>query len=103
MNPFEAYGIDPREGPRAITERFRELLEDAASDEEKEALRAAWEALTLHPMRRIRAAFGAHPAHPSGGDVSRTDAPPKRPDFPAPFRQDPILFPVASKPQPEST
>jgi len=61
VNPFEAYGIDPRDGPQAITERFRELLEDAKTDEERETLRAAWEELTLHPMRRVRAAFGAHP------------------------------------------
>jgi hypothetical protein len=70
-NPFERFGIDPKEGPRAITERFRELAEEATSDEERAGIRAAWEELTLHPLRRLRAAFGAHPLHP---DLSRTSS-----------------------------
>ncbi|WP_394832196.1 hypothetical protein LVJ94_37345 [Pendulispora rubella] len=103
-NPFEAYDIDPRDGARAITERFRELLEDAHSDEERERLRTAWEELTLHPAQRVRAALGAHPrtAPPS------LSAPPPQPSFGGggsrngsivvpppvtPFRDDPILFP----------
>ena len=28
-NPFERYELDPREGPRGITERMKELAEDA--------------------------------------------------------------------------
>jgi hypothetical protein len=76
-NPFERFGIDPKEGPRAITERLRELAEDANEDD-RAAIRAAWEELTLHPLRRLRAAFGAHPLHP---DFSRTS-----PDY-APLRK----------------
>jgi hypothetical protein len=60
-NLFERYDIDPRQGTRAITERMRELAEDASTDEERAELRATWEELTVHPARRLRAAFGAHP------------------------------------------
>ncbi|WP_394822157.1 hypothetical protein [Pendulispora albinea] len=73
-NPFETYDIDPREGPRAITERFRELLEEAPSAD-RDHLRTAWEELTLHPARRLRAAFGAHP---SSGHTSPSRPPPPR-------------------------
>lgn len=59
-NPFERYGIDPASSPEAITERFRELVGDAA-EAEREALRAAWDALTLNPEERVRAAFFADP------------------------------------------
>jgi hypothetical protein len=60
-NPFERYGLDPREGIVAITQRLKELAEDATSDAERERIRAAWEELTLHPARRLRAALNAHP------------------------------------------
>jgi hypothetical protein len=60
-NPFERYGLDPREGIVAITQRLKELAEDASSDAERERIRAAWEELTLHPARRLRAALNAHP------------------------------------------
>jgi hypothetical protein len=60
-NPFERYEMDPREGPRGITERMRELIEDASSEEERTRLRAVWEELTLHPARRLRVALRAHP------------------------------------------
>lgn len=59
-NPFDRYELDPRASPEAITERFRELVEDAP-ERERDALRAAWDALTLHPESRVRAAFFAHP------------------------------------------
>src|SRR6185503_7506044 len=45
----------------AITQRLKELAEDATSDAERERIRAAWEELTLHPARRLRAALFAHP------------------------------------------
>lgn len=61
MNPFERYGLDPREGIAAITARLKELAEDATDDAERERIRAAWEELTLHPRRRLRAALFAHP------------------------------------------
>lgn len=74
MNPFERYGIDPSAGPLAITERMRELAEDAATEEERSEIRRAWEALTLHPRRRVELALGAHPE--SRDEPGR---PPRRP------------------------
>lgn len=60
-NPFEKYDLDPLDGISAITERLKELAEDARNDAEREEIRAAWEELTLHPARRLRAALFAHP------------------------------------------
>lgn len=60
-NPFERYDLDPREGIAAITQRLKELAEDARDEAERERIRAAWEELTLHPVRRLRAALFAHP------------------------------------------
>jgi hypothetical protein len=60
-NPFERYDLDPREGIAAITQRLKELAEDARDDAERERIREAWEELTLHPARRLRAALFAHP------------------------------------------
>jgi hypothetical protein len=60
-NPFERYDLDPSEGIAAITQRLKELAEDAKDDAERERIRAAWEELTLHPQRRLRAALFAHP------------------------------------------
>jgi hypothetical protein len=60
-NPFERYDLDPREGIVAITQRLKELAEDAKDDDERNRIRAAWEELTLHPARRLRAALDAHP------------------------------------------
>jgi hypothetical protein len=52
---FERYALDPLATPAEITERMRELVE-LAPEPEREALRAAWERLTLHPRERIAAA-----------------------------------------------
>ncbi|MDB4942611.1 MAG: hypothetical protein JWP97_2145 [Labilithrix sp.] len=60
-NPFERYELDPTLGIAAITERLKELAEDARDDAERDRIRAAWEELTLHPGRRLRAALEAHP------------------------------------------
>ena len=60
-NPFERYDLDPTEGIAAITRRLKELAEDAKTDAERDAIRQAWEELTLHPQRRLRAALLAHP------------------------------------------
>jgi hypothetical protein len=60
-NPFERLEIDPREGPRGITERMRALIEETTSEEERTELRALWEELTMHPARRLRVALRAHP------------------------------------------
>ena len=60
-NPFERFDLDPRDGIEAITARLKELAEDAETDAERERIRQAWEELTLHPARRLRAALFAHP------------------------------------------
>lgn len=60
-NPFEELDLDPHQGPRGITERLRELVEDAKDDAERARLRAIWEELTMHPGRRVRLALLAHP------------------------------------------
>lgn len=60
-NPFERYGLDPREGIQAITMRLKELAEETEDPAERERIRAAWEELTVHPARRLRAALFAHP------------------------------------------
>ena len=59
-NPFDRFEIDPALGTRGITERLRELAEEA-SEADQAAIRAAWEELTMHPARRLRAALGALP------------------------------------------
>jgi hypothetical protein len=71
-NPYERWDLDPEAGIEGLTESLRDRLEEATSDEEREALRKAWEELTLHPGRRLEAALGAHPARPPLG------APPPR-------------------------
>jgi hypothetical protein len=60
-NPFEDFDLDPRDGVHAITERLRELAEDAPDEAARARVRSAWEELTLHPARRVRAALLAHP------------------------------------------
>jgi hypothetical protein len=60
-NPFERYDIDPRLGTSEITARFRELMEDAKTEDEKADLRATWEALTLHSRDRLIAALSTWP------------------------------------------
>jgi hypothetical protein len=60
-NPFERYDLDPRDGIAAITERLKQLAEEAKDDAERDRIRAAWEELTLHPARRLRTALFAHP------------------------------------------
>lgn len=60
-NPFERYDLDPRDGIAAITQRLKELAEDAKTDAEREEIRNAWEQLTLHPAQRLRAAIFALP------------------------------------------
>lgn len=60
-NPFERYDLDPRDGIATITQRLKELAEEARDDAERERIREAWEELTLHPARRSKAALFAHP------------------------------------------
>jgi hypothetical protein len=75
-NPFERFGLDPFAGPAAITERLRELTDDATSDEERESIRDAWESLTLHPRRRLELALEAHPE--SRAPLGRSPRPRRR-------------------------
>lgn len=61
-NPYERYDLDPASDPAELTRRLRALAEGADVDaEERERIRAAWNELTLHPARRLRAAFDAFP------------------------------------------
>jgi len=60
-NPYERYDLDPSAGPKAITARLRELAEETEDDLERARIRDAWEALTMHPMRRLDLALRAHP------------------------------------------
>lgn len=83
-NPFERWDIDPLGGPAAITERMREHIEDAPDEATKKAIRAAWEALTLHPARRLRTALHAHPD--THGPPGAAPLPPRStPPAPAPL------------------
>lgn len=96
-NPFERYDLDPRDGIAAITARLKELAEDATDDAERERIRAAWEELTLHPARRLRAALFARPESRAAlgsppGSRRRTDASPS----PSPSELD--LRDVAARP-----
>ncbi len=117
-NLFEQYDLRPEEGIRVITERLRERIEDAHSEEERAALREAWERLTRNPEARLREALLAAPetrppAPVSAGEVRATAeaelslgdlVPPPRvaASFrelrltPLPLHQDPLLLEVLS-------
>ncbi len=60
-NPFEKYDLDPLEGAAALTEALRERIEEAETEDVRREIRAAWEALTMHPRRRVELALAAHP------------------------------------------
>ncbi len=55
-NPFDRYDLDPLSDAGELTERFRDLAADAEGTE-ADAIRAAWEDLTLHVRRRVVAAL----------------------------------------------
>ena len=55
-NPFDRFELDPASDLAAITEALRERAENV-SPAERPALRSAWEALTLHPRRRLELAL----------------------------------------------
>jgi hypothetical protein len=59
-NLFDRFDLDPSAPPQALTERMRELV-DQADPGQQEAIRNAWEQLTLHPRRRILEALSTHP------------------------------------------
>jgi hypothetical protein len=60
-SPFDRFELDPSSDLAAITEALRERAEEARSDEERADIRAAWEALTLHPETRVELALTAFP------------------------------------------
>ncbi|MBX7194701.1 MAG: hypothetical protein K1X94_21780 [Sandaracinaceae bacterium] len=60
-NPFDRFELDPHGDLATITDALRERAEDAGSDEERAEIRAAWEAMTLHPQRRLELALTAVP------------------------------------------
>lgn len=97
-NPFERYGLDPRDGPQEITARLRALIEDATDDAEREAIRSAWEALTMHPGGRLDAALAAHPeTRPPVGTAPRPIPRPRRVTA-----QEPRLLDLVSPPSVEA-
>jgi len=53
-NPFDRFDLDPLAPADALTERLREIAEDAA---DPGAARAVWERLTLHAHERVRFAL----------------------------------------------
>jgi hypothetical protein len=55
-NPFDRFDLDPLASPDEITEVLRERIEDAPAAE-RQALRDAWENLTLHPRKRLALAL----------------------------------------------
>lgn len=59
-NPFDRFELDPASDLAAITDALRDRAEQAAPTE-RAAIRAAWEALTLHPARRLELALTAVP------------------------------------------
>ena len=59
-NPFDVLGLDPRLGPRALTQILRQRAERALP-EERRRLQGLWRQLTLRERDRIRWALRAHP------------------------------------------
>lgn len=79
MNPFVRYDLDPHTSSRELTEQLRERIEDAASDDERNELRAAWELLTKKPTERVFLALEAGPdlrPRASGSPSARVRKPP---------------------------
>lgn len=62
MNPFELFDLDPSLGLAEITQQLRERMEGAATEEERDTLRKAWETLTLVPQDRFRLALSTPPS-----------------------------------------
>lgn len=56
-NPFDDHDLDPLASPDEITERMRELVEDATTPASKQLLQDAWQDLTMNPKKRVRLAL----------------------------------------------
>ena len=70
-NPFDALGLPTDADPQDLTMRLRERIEDAKTEQERTALRSAWEELTLHPERRVELAIRAFPTGKEGPRMFR--------------------------------
>jgi hypothetical protein len=76
-NPFDRFELPPTGDVAELTDALRERAESAEPAERAE-IRAAWEALTLHPVRRLELALTAVPeTRPPLG------RPPPRPPIPS--------------------
>ena len=112
VNPFVRYDLDAQMSPRELTESLRARIEDAATEEERSELRAAWDLLTKKTTVRVFLALEAGPdarpavattAHPRSRRTASTplDVPPntlltplERPaSMLAKALSDPALFP----------
>lgn len=89
-NPYVRFGLDPEAPLAEITARLRELAEDAADDEARAAIRAAWNELSRSPARRLALALEAGPTAPP------VSAPRVAP--PLPRAPEPTLAAVTSPP-----
>ena len=102
-NPFDAFELDPASSVSSLTAALRERTEDA-TEHEKPLLREAWEALTLHPERRLVLALTAFPetreALAAMAAPSRLPAVPEAPldllDFIDPLRLDALISPPSA-------
>lgn len=57
---YDRFGLDPLASEGVITEQLRDLAERATPDE-RDAIRAAWEALATHPRKRLEEALATFP------------------------------------------
>ncbi|MFO0680430.1 MAG: hypothetical protein U0234_00190 [Sandaracinus sp.] len=80
-NPYVRFGLDPEAPLAEITARLRELAEDADDEEERAALRAAWNELSRSPARRLALALEAGP---TGAGAHAPRAAPPLPRAPEP-------------------
>ncbi len=60
INPYDRYRLDPDSDIAELTKRFQAIIK-AAPETERDAIRAAWEALTRHPADRAFYALRTHP------------------------------------------
>lgn len=72
-NPLDRFGLSPFATVEDITSAMRERAEEAP-EQERAALREAWEELTMHPKKRLRAALFTSP--PSSIEAGSERRPP---------------------------
>lgn len=104
-NPFRRYGLDVTQDLASITERLRQLADDAVDPEERRAIREAWEQLTRSPVVRFELALDVSPARdavPPPASATESSAPPFDPtllDLLAPAPLAPRLGPLTESEQ----